>query len=114
MKEHSVITRLLEQLWEFKDDSKRASLKNWRRLFNAYHITPRRYLAVLWQGNGHFMVESESRAGQMHAVEIDDNGKLHCVCEDHEINKNPACKHIKLVQRLIDEDILHGVKTPIK
>ena len=105
----SPITDLLEHLWEFKTESKRESIRNWRRLFKAYNFVPRRHLAVIYQGNGHALVESESRAGNMHSVDIGQHG---CSCEFHTFEKLP-CKHMKIVQRLVDEDILPGEKTKL-
>lgn len=107
----SPITSLLDHLWEFKTDSKRSTLSAWRRLMKAYNITPRRHLAVIHQGNGSFLVESESRAGQMHSIDIHSHG---CSCEDKQIRKPVRCKHEQLIQRLIDEDIFAGDKTPNK
>lgn len=113
------MNEVLEELWNaahvaFYDTSaiqhQRKIFSSWRKIFERHGLRPRRYLAVLHQGNGHFMVESRSRPGQMHAVEFEGD-KFHCMCEDFTMNKNTNCEHIKHVQRLIDEDILPGHKS---
>lgn len=107
MKKPFTIDEVLEAMWNVygasEDKSKSAIFKAWRRLLRKGGKA--RHLAVLHLGNGHYMVESEYRPGQVHALELHKNGEIRCTCEDATIRKR-ACKHIALVARLREEGTL--------
>ena|ERR1017187_135641 len=101
------MNEILEEMWNVLDEGvpKRTIMAAWGNILRKHIFQPRKYLAVIHLGKGHFAVESSSRPGKMHAVERDDSGNLHCVCEDFSMNKNPNCHHVKLIKRLAGEHI---------
>lgn len=103
------IDDVLEAMWasvadRFKISDRRHLIAKWKRLFKKTGITPRRYLCVLCLGNNHFLVESEGRPGQMHAIDWQ-HGELSCTCEDSTY-RGHKCKHCCLVIRLQREGVL--------
>lgn len=65
-----------------------------------------RYVLIYSRGPNAFMVESHSRPGEFHAVNLDNGGE--CSCESYCLSHARPCRHLKDLAKLKKVGILNS------
>lgn len=103
----TTINEVLEAMWNSIEEKtsnaihERATKARWRKILAQHHLDQTRL--VLHVGNGHFLVNSDSRPGEFHSVDLETGD---CSCESATLSHNTNCKHLRAIKDLDKRGLL--------